>query len=88
LRSVESESKQSAAFANQLERLVIFGGSVKALKKELIFIFYILLGIFPMLMYLDFVMDIQISRDYGFWKTMGFCVCVTLYAEITSKVRR
>ena len=57
------------------------------IKKELKFISTVLLGILPMLLYLDFVMGIQLDRDYGVWTVCGFIACVLFYAEFTERMR-
>ncbi len=56
-------------------------------KKEFKFFALTLIGIFPILVFLDLVLDVQIARDYGFAETVGFSICVIFYAEITKKFR-
>jgi hypothetical protein len=61
---------------------------MEILKRELKFVFFVLLGVAPMIVFLDAAMGIQLRRDYEFWQVIGFCICLVLYAEITAKVRR
>jgi len=56
-------------------------------KKEFKFIAFTLIGIFPILVFLDLVFDIQIARDYGFIETVGFSLCIVFYAEVTKRFR-
>lgn len=60
---------------------------IKTIKKELKFMAIIMIGIFPMLVFLDVVMGVRLSRDFGFWGVIGFTSCVVFYAEVTNRIR-
>lgn len=49
---------------------------------ELKQLFIVLLSVIPLLLYLDFVLGIQILRDFGHIKSIGFAVCLIIFAEV------
>ena len=57
---------------------------IKILKDMLRFIFAVL----PLLIYMDYVLDIVFIRDFNNLSIIGFTVCLTFFSWATRKVQK
>ena len=68
----------SAKFGNRL---------VMWLKGHFKFALLTIIAFLPLIMFLDFGLDIMIFRDFGVFKGMVFAGCVVFYSEFCKKYR-
>ena len=55
------------------------------MKNELKFASWILLGLLPALVFLDFALGVRMARDYGFLESIGFALTLVFYAECSKR---
>ena len=55
------------------------------LKKTLREILIYWVAITPMVLFLDWVLDVRLFADYGILKTTGFYVCIVFYSHVARR---
>lgn len=45
----------------------------------------VMLAIGPMIIFLDWALDIRLVEDFGSWKALGFIACMVFYSEVMNK---
>ena len=74
-------SESDAVKRSVFDRLVMW------LKSNIKFSLLTITAFMPLILFMDFGMEIQLFRDFGELKGMGFVLCVIFYSEFSKKYR-